>query len=213
MRSTLSLFALAPALVAVTGCSQLGTSYPLPSSEVLSRLRASEVPLMPFGGSASDSMTLQKGDNSVVWIILDENDHELLRLVAQIAPGDKSTRVWTDVAPPEGIRHEAVAKGIAANPSIAAFYRAIAAEQVDSALGQRHFDLTRTYGPMMAATLANLPRLGKTLGNDAASSEKTSRDTMQRAYDDEAHGQWPTTQDAGGDNRKYGDPTDDTVPK
>ena len=213
MRRTIAWWALAPALVAVAGCSQLGTSYPLPSSEVLSRLRASEVPLMPFGGSAADSMTLQKGANSVVWVILDENDHELLRLVAQIAPGDQSTRVWTDVAPPEGIRHEAVAKGIAANPSIAAFYRAIAAEQVDSALSQRRFDLTRTYGPMMAATLANLPRLGKTFGNDAAASDKASRDTMQRAYDDEAKGQWPTTQDGGGDNRKYGEPTDDTVPK
>jgi hypothetical protein len=124
----------------------------------------------------------------------------MIRLFAQILPGDRSTRVWSDVAPPEGARHDALVKGLAENARIAAMYRAVAAEQVDSALNQRQFDLTRTYGPMMAATLANLPRLAKTFRDDAASYEKQKRDTMQRAYDDEAAGRWPTTQAAGKDN-------------
>ncbi len=168
---------------------------------------------MPFGDAAADSMALQQGDHSVVWVILDADDRELLRLVAKISAGDQSTRVWTDVAPPEGPRHDAVTKGLAANPSIAAFYRAIAAEQVNAALGQRRFDLTRTYGPMMAATLANLPRMSKLFDQDAAASAKGSRDTMQRAYDDEAAGRWPTTQEGGRGDGQFGDPTDDTKPK
>lgn len=200
MRRSRSALALVPALLAGAGCSQFGAYYPVPSSVARDRLLASEAPLMPFGQMATDSVTLQKGDDTIVWAILDDDDHELIRIVAKIAPGAESTRVWSDVAPPQGTRHDAVARGLTENVSSAGLYRAVAAEQVDSALNQRRFDLTRTYGPMMAATLANLPRLSKTFSDDAAASRKQNRDAMQRAYDDEAAGRWPTTQAAGADN-------------
>jgi hypothetical protein len=152
------------------------------------------------------------GDDTIIWVILDENDREMIRIVAKIAPGAQSTRIWADIAPPDGALHDAVAKGLAANVSISALYRAVAAEQVDSAMDQRRFDLTRTYGPMMAATLANLPRMSKAFDDDAAAIAKNDRDTLQKAYDDEAHGRWPTTNDASADNRKFGEPMDDGAP-
>ena len=213
MRRTLCLCTLVPAALTLAGCWQSGTSYPLPSAEVRERLRSAEAPLTTFGQSAADSVTLEQGDDTIVWAIVDDEDREMIRLVARMVPEGQTTRVTADIAPPEGARHDAVAKGLAANASIASFYRAVAAEQVDSALNKRDFDLTRTYGPMMAATLANLPRMRRTFDEDAAASAKTERENTQRAYDDEASGRWPSTRSGGSDSRRFGDPMDEAAPR
>lgn len=157
-------------LLVLAACSR-GTWYDVPPPRAQADLGASELPLMLFGDAAVASEVASSTRERVTWSVLLRGDTEAIRLTARLTPEGKGTRIAVDVAPPGGPLKAQVARGIAANPSIAGFYRSVAAEHVDATLRHRPFDFTRVAGAMYAAMAANMGRISEQVRTDADGDE------------------------------------------
>ena len=61
-------------------------------------------------------------------------------------------------------------------------------ERIASALERRPFEMARVYPTLGVATVANISSISASADAAAAASEKMDRETMQKAYRDEAAG-------------------------
>jgi len=196
-----ALAALGALLLAA--CGQ-GVYYAEKPDHVRAELRDSTFPTFFFGSLAVDSTTSLKGDGTVVWGILGENDDEMIRLSAKVTPDGNGARVAVDVLPPAGRNRARVEKGLAENGSIASLYRTIAAEHVDSTLNHRDFNMGKVTPAMMAATFANMPKISK---------QMSEADDESRRQDDERARHAPAGEgNPGGSGGKFGDPMDSAEP-
>lgn len=197
-------------LLLLGGCSS-GTYYDQPAGTVRERLGSSEMYIAMFGSQVRDVDVSQRGADTVVWTLLDNQVGPALRLTAKVVPEKQGSRVSVDVLPPEGTFKERVTKGLKDNPSIVRFYRAIVAEHVDATLRNRAFDMTRVYPEMMLAMFASMPKLNKQF-DEAAKASRRADANRSSAWDDTSGKALPDQDGSWSNSRKYGDPMDDAVP-
>lgn len=199
---------LRPALLAATcalvaACGQ-GVYYAEKPEHVRAELRDSAFPTFFFGSQVAEAPASLKGDDTVVWDVLNQNDQNMLRLSATITADGDGSRVAVDVLPPPGINKRRVEQGLAENPSIVDLYRAVVAEHVDATLKNHDFNMGKVTPAMMAATFANMPRISKQM-SDAG-------DEMRREDEDKARHAPAGEANPGGHGGKFGDPMDSAEP-
>lgn len=197
-------FAMVVATCALAAACGSGAYYAEKPDHVRAELRESTFPTFFFGSRAGDSVTSVKGDGTVVWSILGEDDDQLIRLSAKVTPDGDGTRVVVDVLPPAGRNRKRVEKGLAENDSIATLYRTVAAEHVDSTLKDRDFDMGKVTPAMMAATFANMPKISQQMSD--AGDEFRRQDAEKARHVPAGEG------NPGGNGGKFGDPMDRTEP-
>lgn len=200
--------ALRPVLIAascafVTACGQ-GTYYAEKPDHVRAELREASFPTFFFGDQAVDSSATVNGEGTVIWNITGQNDDQLIRLSAKVAPDGKGARVTVDVLPPAGRNRARVEKGLAENGSIARLYRTIAAEHVDSTLNHRDFNIGTVTPAMMAATFATMPKISKQMSDAGDEFRRQDAERARHAPAGEAN--------PGGSGGKFGDPMDTAEP-
>jgi hypothetical protein len=139
--------------LALAGCAK-GNHYAVRPADACAQLAASELPLMVFGSMASATEAVRHGNDTVIWRVFNDADDEMIRLAAHVAPDGEGSRIWTEVLPPAGAYHRRVEQGMDKVPSVVAFYRTVAEEQVASAMTGRDFNMAAITPAMMGATLA-----------------------------------------------------------
>jgi hypothetical protein len=147
-------------VAAVAGCDAPGDVYPRPPAEVRELLRTVEVPLYMFGNTADTRAVVDASrPDLMVWNI-SADGAPLMRFTAALTPeGDNSTRVWVDVEGSASGRYGNLDARLRALKEVRQLYLASMTEAVDSTLDGRAYDITATYGALMAATTANSGRL------------------------------------------------------
>ena len=179
------------AAASMVGCGILakGEVYPVPISEVRQALRQTEPPMDVLGSAATNWRVSQRGDGTIVWLILGEGNAELMRFVAKsTSEGRDATRVEVSVQPPDGSNHDVVAKGMQDHPAILDFYHAAIAEQVDARLEKREFEYRRIAMQGVQATVIELPGISAQMDRAGEQMRKRDADHMARAYRNEGNG-------------------------
>lgn len=204
------MLAIPLALIALAGC-QRGTYYDSSTQQARSRLIGSEIPLMVFGSTAAGTDTVQRGQDTVIWRVLDGQDHEMIRLAAHITPDGKGSRIAAEVLPPEGINRQRIEQGLVRYPAIATFYGKVAEEQIDSAMNNREFEMAAITPAMMGAAIALSGEMQQQAMRSASDWQKADRDHIDQAYRDEASGFYPGVGPVP-DNQRFGEPMDNPDP-
>lgn len=192
MRAPFALLACAT----LAACGLLGdggTTYAVPAKEARATLLMTEAPLFLFGEGVADARVWRDGDDTVRWLLVDRQGTGLLTLVARTTVEDAThTRVTVAVEPPAGGKHDDVAKRLAENGSVVDFYKAAMEEQIDATFEKREFDMLAVQDEMMVAAFAMAPAMSRQMGEAAKASKARDKANIERAYEAEAQGHWPS---------------------
>lgn len=206
-----ALFALL-ASVSLAACGMMGdggTTYPVSAKEARATLLMTEAPLFVFGDAVANARVSRDGDGTVRWLLVDRQGTGMLTLVARTTEEDAShTRVTVAIEPPPGGNREKVAKGLAENGSVAEFYKAAMAEQIDATFEKREFDMLAIQDEMMVAAFATAPKIGQQMDEAAKASNARDKANIDKAYAAEAQGNWPPQSGYGADEPAFGEPMD-----
>jgi hypothetical protein len=143
-------------------------------------------------GSEEHDFEVQANDPARIFWIVKEDGKEAMRFIADLSTaGEKSTRVYVDVAGPASGPMTYVASRLAENRTIKNLYVTAMEEQVAAALNHREFHLTAVYPAMMLAMVANIGQLNDMDERDSEATRKRARDNLAKAYSDEAAGIGP----------------------
>jgi hypothetical protein len=138
----------------LAGCGS-GKLYPKPFDYMHQTLvEVDDLP--PVFGSAAPDLSMDTSDpNTVQWIV-NVHGSEAMRFVAKLQPeGEKSTRMALDLVGVRSGENGDVEKRLEDHPELKRLYLVAMTEQIESKLEERPFDITRTYGALMAAAAAN----------------------------------------------------------
>jgi hypothetical protein len=168
-----------------------GQVFDVPVPEAYRILEQTGLPPEVLGSEEHDFEVQANDPARIVWIVK-EDGKEAMRFIADLsAAGEKSTRVYVDVAGPASGPMSYVASRLAENYTIKNLYVTAMEEQVAAALSHREFHLTAVYPAMMVAFLANIGQLNDMDERDSEATRKRARDNLAKAYSDEAAGIGP----------------------
>ena len=209
MRLALTLVAA----VLLSGCGLLadsGTVYAVPAKEARATLLLTEPPMFLFGNEAAKARVSRDADGTVRWLLVDKLGTGMLTLVAKTEEVDAaSTRIIVSLEPPPGGLHDQVAKGLADNSTIVAFYKAAMEEQIAAKFQNREFDMAVIQDEMMAAAFANVGNIADSMDEAAKESEERGQASRQTyGADGEA---WRDDTTESSDESAYGEPMDTGV--
>lgn len=184
---TLSMLLVMATSAFVSGCLwDTGRVYEKPIGDIHVLLKDADLPPFVFG-SDNPEFDLDASETSkVVWIVKNQ-DREMLRMVADLAPVDAtSTRVRvTAVGATEGPFGN-VADRLAKNPTLTQMYVVAMEEKVAAVLEARPFDMSKVYGAIGAAGAANVHNIHKSALRAIEADSKRTRSNIDKAYADEA---------------------------
>ena len=160
--------------------------YTIAPDQMRATLAETEVPLFVLGNSAKRSTTSQQGDNRVVWTVIDNDDRQWMHIVATTTPADQGIGLHLEIAPPDGPRHDEMARTIADKPAIANLYRTAMAEQIDAALNHRKFAMSHLYGAMAATITDIVPALWRSSDRTSRAAGDDDKANIAQAYAREA---------------------------
>ena len=177
MMRPLQVFAAALCLF-LAGCGN-GKVYPKPLTSMHQAL-AEVDDLPPVFGSAAPELSRDTSEPSAVtWIVIVRGS-EIMRFVAKLQPVDEqSTRMALDLVGVTGGAHGNVQKRLEEEPEIKKLYLVAMTEQIESSLEDRPFDITRTYGALMAAAGANLGSISQSADAAADAGRKRREENIQ----------------------------------
>jgi hypothetical protein len=139
----------------LAGCGS-GKVYPKPFA-YMHQVLVEVDDLPPVFGSAAPELSMDTSDPNVVVWIANIHGSEAMRFVAKLQPeGEKSTRMVLDLVGAQSGELGDVEKRLEAHPEVKRLYLVAMTEQIESKLEERPFDITRTYGAMMAAAAVNV---------------------------------------------------------
>jgi hypothetical protein len=197
MRQLRLAWALGLLLVAVVWLGQsawkryAGQVFDVPVGEAHGILEQTGLPPEVLGSEEHDFEVQAKDPARIVWIVKMDG-MEAMRFIADLSTaGEKSTRVYVDVAGPASGPMSYVASRLAEYRTIKNLYVTAMEEQVAAALQHREFNLTAVYPAMMVAMLANFGQLNDMDESDSEATRKRARDNLAKAYADEAAGIGP----------------------
>ena len=197
MRNLRRAWALGLLLVAVVWLGQsvwtryAGQVFDVPVGEAHRILEQTGLPPEVLGSEEHDFEVQAEDPARIVWIVK-EDGKEAMRFIADLSTaGEKSTRVYVDVAGPASGPMSYVASRLTEYRTIKNLYVTAMEEQVAAALNHREFHLTAVYPAMMVAMLANIGQLNDMDERDSEATRKRYRDNLAKAYADEAAGIGP----------------------
>jgi hypothetical protein len=168
-----------------------GQVFDVPLGEAHRILEQTGLPPEVLGSEDHDFEVQAEDPARIVWIVKMDGK-EAMRFIADLsAAGEKSTRVYVDVAGPASGPMSYVASRLSENFTIKNLYVTAMEEQVAAALSHREFHLTAVYPAMMVAFLANIGQLNDMDEHDSEATRKRARDNLAKAYSDEAAGIGP----------------------
>jgi hypothetical protein len=173
----------------IAACTQQGgVRYQVPIVEARQALMTAELPPMVFGSDPPETEVQADGPSEIVWIAR-RNNAELFRYVAHLTEdGGGATRVRVELKGARGGPAGDIAKSLSDHPKIRDMYLVAMNERVASTLEHRPFEMSRIYPAMTAAAVANMGALQASADQAAAASQQQDRDTIAKAYRDEAAG-------------------------
>jgi hypothetical protein len=131
-----------------------------------------------FGSSVPDLAMVSSDPKQVSWIV-SLRGSEIMRYVADIEPaGDHATRMRLQL---DGSTDDIRAR-MKQHPEIRNLYLVAMREEIESKLEERPFDISRTYGAMMAATAANIGTISNQMDRAAEADRKRDEDNIRKAY-------------------------------
>ncbi|AZI35908.1 hypothetical protein NT2_04_04580 [Caenibius tardaugens NBRC 16725] len=196
-------------LLAGCGLIDSGTTYPVSAREAHKVLTAIEPPYFLFGGSAVGGRPQQIDNGKLRWTLRHADSQGAIAFIAAIEDqGAQQAKVTVTVEPGDGPNKEKVAKALEENASIVALYKAAMVEQIDAALEKRSFDFGAIQGQLARATIAAMPQISADMDRAAEASRKRSSENMDRAYREEARGEWQESEALQGVEPTFGEPMD-----
>jgi hypothetical protein len=178
-----------PAALLMLGCAQEpGRTFDVPIERARTILLQSDLPPQVFGTVAPQHNIHSEGPDRIVWSVLG-NTGEMLRFNADLKAVDAdSTRISVGISPP-AYDPKGVGERLKQNPSIAKMYMVAMEEEVASSIEGRAFDMSKVYPAMMAAAAANIGTINNNFDQAAEEYHRRDRENIERAYEQEAHGQ------------------------
>ena len=168
-------------------CASCGGSGPRvdqfaqPLAEVRARLLQVEAPAYIFGTNPVKIERVAKGHDQVDWVI-ELEDQEVLRFVAQLAAGEGGTNVTLDVIGPAAGSFGNVEERLKSRPEIRNLYLANMREAIAAHMEGRPFDQSRTFKELGAAMVLNVSEINAQFDKEIAQHNKESRAAFERAY-------------------------------
>ena len=164
---------MATCLLAACGESE---NYAMPAKEVRSDLLQLRPPGFLFGSVGVDTMVSQAGKDQIRWTVI-QDGKALLSFIATVTEsGENSTEVAVTVEPAPGKADTQIGRGMAENPAVVKLYRKAMAEQIDARLENRPFDFSQIQGQMMAAAIATIPQMQKSMDEAAKHFDAMDRE-------------------------------------
>jgi hypothetical protein len=162
--------------------------YAVPLAEARQVLAKTGLPPLVFGSNEPDFAVEAEGPSRIVWI-LDQDGAEIMRFVATLSPdGDASTRVSLDLVGATQGRFHGTGERLRRNEAIRHLYLVAMEERIASALERRPFNEAAIMPATVAATAANIGRIGADVDRIAEADQRRERENIERAYRDEAAG-------------------------
>jgi hypothetical protein len=165
----------------VSGCGAGGKVYPT-TMEHMHEVLTHVDDLPPIFGSNVPDLAMDTTDpNHVSWIV-SLRGSEIMRYVADLEPaGDHATRMTLHLV---GSTDDIQAR-MKQHPEIRNLYLVAMREEIDAEFEERPFDISRTYGAMMAATAANIGTISNQMDRAAEADRKRDEDNIRKAYANE----------------------------
>jgi hypothetical protein len=182
-------FIAVAAAVFMTACTQqAGTVYPVKIDEARRVLTNVCLPPLVFGSQPPDCEARTVGASEIAWVAR-QKGVEIFRYVATLTDeGNGSTRVAVALKGAESGPAGNVAQKLKDNRTIRHMYVVAMEERISSALERRSFEMSRIYPAMAAASAANMSSINSSVDEAHSASQQLARDTIKRAYRDEAAG-------------------------
>ncbi len=180
--------AAAATVVLIAACSQQGGAvYRMPLAEAQRILLATGLPPQVFG-SEEPAWDVRADGADIVWTVR-RDGAELFHYVAHLSEqGAGATRVKVELKGAQGGPAGDMEKRLNEKPEVKAMYLVAVRERVASALERREFDLSRVYPAMTAAAVANMGSIKASADAAAEASNRQDRETIEKAYREEAEG-------------------------
>jgi hypothetical protein len=190
----IALLGAAP-LALIAGRAQTrGSVYAVPIGEARKVLEGTGLPPLVFGSNEpevavrAEGAVQADGATRIVWI-LHEDGAEMMRYVALLSPnGETSTRIDLDLVGATQGRFRDTGERLRQNGAIRHLYLVAMEERIASALERRPFDEAKIMPATMAATAANIGRIGADIDRIAEADQRRQRGNIERAYREEAAG-------------------------
>ncbi len=185
-RITLIIFAVVSA-IAYTTISSSDSDYAVDIREARRLLMASEMPHFVFG-SQGPTFEVRAEGAQVQWIAK-RGGVEFFRYIATLTElGADKTRVELELKGSKSGGSASVASKLAEKPSIQNLYVVAMREQIAATLERRPFDMTQIASALAIASAGNMSSMRSSLDEAATASEQRAKESIQRAYREEAQG-------------------------
>lgn len=175
--------------ILLASCGEPGAVYQIPAKDMRQQLLGAKPPSILFGSHYTTTRSYKRGDGSIVWTV-SENNKPLFRFIGETeAVDDKSTKIVLSIAGPTDDEDDPVAKNFEDHPQIAKLYLRAMEEAIDSKLTGRKFDMSKFQAEMMAATMAEMPKIQGQIDEAVKASQEMDR-MMQDADKAAADAKW-----------------------
>lgn len=185
-RAVLLAFAGAALLAS---CGEPGAVYQIPAKQMRQQLIGAKPPSILFGSHATSTRAYQRGDGSIVWTVSEDNKALFRFIGATEAVDDQSTKIVLSIAGPTDDANDPVAKKFDEHPQIAKLYLRAMEEAIDSKLTGRTFDMSKFQAEMMAAAVAEMPKIQGQIDEAVAAGQEMDR-MMKEAEQSQADREW-----------------------
>ena len=171
----------------LSGCQPAGKVYAIAPKEAAAMLTGSTIPAMLLGTQFRSDPAYRAGDD-VIWSLRKDDgpdaqssDGASFRLIVHLSPAGQGTRIVADVAPDGRVTPEQFATRSAKVPQIIGLLNAITAEQVDSTLNHRNFNVAAINSQLMEAMITMLPALREQMRQKARADRSDAPGTTDHA--------------------------------
>jgi hypothetical protein len=204
MRATLIIFT--SLLLAACGLgADSGKVYPMAGKDARQTLMHIEPPLELLGSTITSAHAISGGDGTIRWALADRSRVSVLNLVATTKDeGPQQVRITVSLEPSKGNHHDDVAARLEQNPAVVNYFKAVMAEQIDSTLTHREFDMAAIQGQMAVAAMSLAPQMAASFDKAAKQSEASDRSNIENAYAHEGESE-PSYES---DDTEFGEPMD-----
>ncbi len=173
---------------ALAACAWTGgrETYAISKSDMRDKLAQSDLPVgsIGSGGYGLNYRTTKLGDGSLIWTIISEEGHALIRIKVNFIEVDGGTQFDVDVT---GASNKAE-EGLAQNPSFRSQFLEFAKEHCDAVLDGRPFDA-------LAANMRTLPpnadendRTAEAMEKAGTAYQRQEAQNIEKAYREEGKG-------------------------
>lgn len=158
-------------------------TYAMDSAEMRDKLARSELPVesLGSGGYGLAYRTTKLGDGSLIWTIISDENHALVRIKVTFLEVDGGTQFVVDVT---GASNKAE-QGLAENPSFRSHFIEFAKEHCDAVLDGRPFDVLAFNARTLPPNAQENDRTADAMEKAGAAYQREEARNIEKAYREE----------------------------